>query len=388
MRKQPITEIVLLWAAGLAAAGQFAKIAVPFPEVAALYFQSVALEGWLLSSISLVGAILGLSASTSIAKFGSERTLLAGMLIGGAISLLQSTGINFSWMLVSRVFEGVSHIMVVVAAPTLIARLAATHLQGPAMALWSTFFGVSFAVTALAGMPLVQAYGPYALFLAHGVFTLAITAMLKVVLSDQSKALASSESSTGGHNLTIGRAYIRAFSSSGIAAPGVGWFFYTLTFVALLAVLPTLLQADLRQPIAAIMPLLGITVSLLIAPLLLHSQSGSTVAAIGFFAALLSISGLIFDVPLAFIALSIFASFGLVQSGSFAAVPEFNRSEEDRALAYGLIAQAGNTGNLVGTPVLLLIVNSHGPSAMLAVVAALYVTAIVASIALRTGKAN
>lgn len=52
-------QVILLWLAGLGAATQFAKIAVAFDAVGALYPGYGDAIGWLLSITSLMGAVLG-----------------------------------------------------------------------------------------------------------------------------------------------------------------------------------------------------------------------------------------------------------------------------------------------------------------------------------------
>lgn len=45
----------------------------------------------------------------------------------------------------------------------------------------------------------------------------------------------------------------------------------------------------------------------------------------------------------------------LVLGGIFASVLQLNTNAKDQALAYGVMAQAGNTGSLLGNPVLLAV---------------------------------
>jgi predicted MFS family arabinose efflux permease len=72
------------------------------------------------------------------------------------------------WLfLATRLVEGVSHLAIVVAAPTLIARLSADRDRGVTLTLWGTFFGVAFALLAWAGIPLVDRAGVPALFATH-----------------------------------------------------------------------------------------------------------------------------------------------------------------------------------------------------------------------------
>ena len=63
-------QVILIWFAGLGAATQFAKIAVPFAEISLLYLEQSAVIGWLLSIISLMGAVFGATSGAITARVG------------------------------------------------------------------------------------------------------------------------------------------------------------------------------------------------------------------------------------------------------------------------------------------------------------------------------
>ena len=52
--------IVILWASGLLAGAQFAKISVLLPEIRVLYQDYADHAAWLLTLVSIVGATFGL----------------------------------------------------------------------------------------------------------------------------------------------------------------------------------------------------------------------------------------------------------------------------------------------------------------------------------------
>ena len=357
--------VLLLWVAGLGAAAQFAKIAVPFSWVRATYSDAGADVGWLLSLVSLVGAVLGVVAGDLVGRFGARRILILGLVLGGIISLWQATLPSFTPMLISRVIEGGSHLAIVVAAPTLISQLSSRKYVGAAMTLWSTFFGVSFVFVAWVVLPLLGQGGLSLLFAGHGVFLLMV-AVLSVLTLPQIRT-PQQDPSAG-----IFSAHARAYASPWISAPGAGWLVYTLTFVSLLALLPESLPPAQSGLAAGLMPLVSIVVSLLIVPFLLRSLSSVSIVAIGFtLAAALVLLNFHLDWQVRFM-VGLFALLGLVQGSSFSAVPELNRNSEDQALAYGLMAQAGNTGNLLGTPLLLIVLDRWGDNGMYLSIAVLY----------------
>ncbi|WP_319544680.1 MFS transporter [Ruegeria conchae] len=372
-------QVLLIWFAGLGAATQFAKIAVPFADIGLLYPDHAAVIGWLLSIISLMGAALGAMSGAIAARIGPNRLLLSGLVLGGALSILQASLPGFQLMLLSRVVEGLSHLAIVVAAPTLIAQITTGRARYNSMVLWSTFFGVAFALNAWFGLPIVDRYGLPVYFALHGGLMLVIAALiafskLKIDIDQPAGTRWSLSSLLGVH--------LRTYRSPFISAPAIGWFFYTLTFVSLLAILPGRLPEGQGASIAALMPLAGIVLSWLLVPLLLTVLSCVSVVNLGFAMGILTIISLFLGAPLAFGCIALFAVLGLVQGGSFAAVPELNETAETQALSYGAMAQMGNAGNLLGTPVLLAILLGANEVGMFMAVAAFYGIAIFIHLAL------
>ena len=378
-----ILLVLLLWAAGLGAAAQFAKISVAFGDIREMYPSAGAEVGWLLSVISLIGAIFGMFAGVVVSKFGFRRLLVSAMVLGGLISLYQATLPAFWPMLVSRIVEGVSHLCIVVAAPTLIAQTSAGRFQGAAMTLWSTFFGVAFALVAWLGTPLVASYGIEGLFLSHGVYMLLIGALLMLSLRMITPVNATAPLSLRG----IIAQHRTAYGSPYIAAPAVGWLFYTLTFVSLLTVLPELMAAEERLLAQQLMPIASILVALLVVTPLLRFMSAVNVVIIGFAVSALVLMLAWSGVGIVLIAIGVFGTLGLVQGASFAAIPQLNKDAESIARANGAMAQMGNIGNMTGTPLLLAVLAAGGVNGLIVAVVALYVLAVAAHLWLARRRA-
>ncbi|MFQ6550300.1 MFS transporter [Aestuariibius sp. 2305UL40-4] len=364
--------ILLLWFAGLGAAAQFAKIAVPFGLFRQTYPDLGTELGWLLSLVSLVGAILGVVAGSVVGQFGPKRILVYGLALGALMSFWQALLPSFPSMLISRIIEGTSHLAVVVAAPTLIAQISDRRYVGAAMTLWSTFFGVSFAIVAWGIMPFVGAGGLALLLAGHGTFLLAIGILASVFLPNTKTP----QPAPGVRSASILVAHRRAYASPFIAAPGAGWLAYTLTFVSLLALLPERLEQENAAQVAGMMPMASIAVSLLVVPLLLRRAGSVAIIVAGFALACALVLLNMFVGFGAGFAIALFAVLGLVQGASFTAVPELNNDIEHQALAYGLMAQLGNTGNLLGTPLLLFVSGRFGDPEMQLCVAFLFLSGI------------
>jgi MFS transporter, DHA1 family, inner membrane transport protein len=355
--------VLALWVAGLCAAAQFAKISLIFPELRAIYADAGAAAGFLLSLVSLLGVVFGLVAGIVVARFGFRSLLLFALLLGALVSLYQATMPSFELMLASRLIEGASHLLIVVAAPTLIAQVSSDRYRPAAMTLWGTFFGVAYALVAWLGLPLTAAYGLHALFVAHGA-AMALTAAILYLALPPAPAPVATAAPLG--IASIAARHVAAYRSPFVAAPAAGWLFYTLAFVSTLTLLPDYVQPQDRVLVATAMPLASIVSSMTLGVAVQRYASAIHVIVLGFaLSAVFAV--LLWFVPAApWICIGLFAAFGLVQGASFAAVPELNGDMESRALANGAMAQMGNLGNLCGTPLLVLATASFGQQGLVA----------------------
>ncbi len=168
--------VLVLWLAGLCAAAQFGKIAVLYDDLGAHYAGPSI--GLMVSVVGLVGLFFGATAGLIVDRLGYRRVLVGALALGAVLSAVQSTLPAYPMMMVTRAVEGFSHLGVVVAGPVLIARVSAPRHHGAVMSLWSSFFGVSFALTVWGGTLLVAAFGASSLFALHAVLMAVLAAVL------------------------------------------------------------------------------------------------------------------------------------------------------------------------------------------------------------------
>ena len=354
--------IFALWFAGLCAAGQFAKTGVIFPELAALWPEAGARLGLVVSVVGGVGVVFGTTAGIAVARFGARRLIIGALFAGAVISGVQAVGLPLGAMIASRVVEGAAHLMIVVAGPVLIAGLAAPRDQAAAMTLWSTFFGLAFTITAVAGLPFAHAFGPRALWALHGAIMAGAGALLWRVLRPEA-----ARPIPAPMNLrAILADHVAIYADPRVGAPALGFVFYTLIFVAALTLVPGLVAPEHREFTASVMPLVSIASSLGLGVQLTRRFGAIRTAEIGFVGGALAallwlIGGDLIEVAAA---LGLSVALGLVQGASFAAIPELNPTAPDRARAAGAIAQLGNVGTTLGTPVLLAMSGAFGAPAL------------------------
>ncbi len=357
--------ILALWLAGLGSAAQFGKLSVAFDLMAARYpEQGAAGIGLIVSIVGIVGLILGTTAGLLVARIGPRRAIVAAMVLGAAVSALQTLSLPYTALILTRVLEGVSHLAIVVVGPTMIAGLTPPRHQGLAMTLWSSFFGVTYALLAVIGPPLLAEGSIAPLFLTHAIWMAALALVLRALLPPDPPA----PSLTMGSGLIA--QHVAIYASPRISAPALGFVFYTALYVAVLTLLPPLLPEGQRALAAAGMPLFSIAVSLTLGVwglrFLTAVQMVQAGYAMGVLSTLMLWAGLGAG-DLALIAAFLLAgAMGIVQGASFAAIPQLNHGAEDRARASGAVAQLGNLGTTTGTPLLALMLGAMGPMGLIA----------------------
>ena len=143
MDKTRWSLVLVIWAAGLGAAAQYGKISVVFDRLPLLYPQAGQSISLSVSLVGILGILLGVVAGRFVASFGYRRSLVCCLWLGAAMSAVQALHLPFGLFLLTRLAEGLSHLGLVVAGPTLMAISTTGRARGVALTIWSTFFGVS-----------------------------------------------------------------------------------------------------------------------------------------------------------------------------------------------------------------------------------------------------
>jgi len=347
--------IWLLWFTGVLAAAALGKFASLSPVIAAELGLSRVAAGWLVSLIETGGASLGIIAGLLIARLGSRRALLCGMsllTVGGLAGAL----LPGMWTLfAARVVESAGYLMVVIAAPSLIATVARPQDQGPALALWSTFVPAGFAIgMGLSGLLLLVTgwrnvlivwalLAGVALLAARRTPTVEITARDRFVLPPLPVWLMCA-----------------------------GFGFYTTLFVGLIAMFPLFLTEQGQSPALAA-AVTGIASAATLGGAYaanLALQKGERMRWAALFTGLLvpaGLSCLIFlgghPLWLALLIVMLTAISGIGSSLVFARLPHMSPGL-NVAAANGVLTQFGAGGSLIGPPLLAAIAGQWGWAAL------------------------
>lgn len=330
----PLIALVLV--AGLFAAAQFAKFTLTLGLLTQSYGGVASI---LVSVVGFVGIIFGAVAGGMIARAGLRRALVLALVAGAVLSLLQASLPASPIMLLLRILEGLSHLAVVVAAPTLVAAFSSDHDRPVVMSLWASFFGVGFALTAVLLPTILAINGLASVLILHGAGMLVMAVALWAFLPPSPRSPVAPVPYISEH--------IQIYKSPTRAIAGLGFLFYTLLYIALIAVLPAALGLSATQ--ISILPLVSL-IGTFAAGFLARRYAPPLISITGFALTVASLF-LVWLAPGALSALVLFLATGLIPGGCFATIPHYNTAMIDRARATGAIAQCGNLGTTTGTPI-------------------------------------
>jgi MFS family permease len=344
--------ILLLWLSGVLAAAQLGKMAALTPAIRAEFGLTLGAAGLMVSLIEAGGAGLGSIAGLAAARFSARSVLALGAALIAMAGLAAAMAPGVGPLYAARFVEGIGYLMVVIAAPSLIA-LVAGRDSAAALALWSTFVPVGIALgTGLSGVA-ADFIGWRTILVVWALAALAIlpgTLRLPAMAEHRQSRL--------------------AVPPPAVWALAVGFGFYTTLEVGVLGMLPAYLTEAHGFAIGPAGTITGITSAATIAgsyaaARLMRRGAGRPFALIGV--------GLLLPAMLFFIgfsggslaehltgntvALAVIAAnavSGLVAAVAFARLPELlRRSGAPLSLvtaSNGVFAQFGAAGSLIGPP--------------------------------------
>lgn len=141
-----LPQVLAYYGCGVAAAIQVGVMPPLLPMLRLAFSADNAQLGLAASLITAAGAVLAIAAGGWIARQDLRRTTQGGALLLGAGVMATAIAPDFSWLLAGRCVSGLGYLVLVVAAPAAMYRLAGAHRAAMAMALWATFIPVGLAI--------------------------------------------------------------------------------------------------------------------------------------------------------------------------------------------------------------------------------------------------
>lgn len=372
-QRSPWVLIAIVYLGGVAAAMSLGKFASVGPAVAGELGLSLSELGWVISAVVGVGAAVGLPAGYLVRRFGTERSLIAGLVLIAAASAASVWAGDFGWLLAARGVEGTGYVLVTIACPALILRLAGERDRGTALSIWATFVAVGIGVSTLGGGALGSALGWRGWIGLIAALTLAMALVVWVRLPRGS-----------GRQAAAGPVP-KAGALKWPAALAVAFCLGALVTIPVIVLLPTLLieeygrTATAAGAVTSVISLLSALGGLAVGALLRRGTPVRVLALVG----LLTVPAawLMYGGAASLMAAQVGAAIISMENGFlgalvFAALPMVLDRLDHADVGNGVVAQAGSLGSLLGPPMFGLVVAGPGFQALVPVIAVGMVAAV------------
>ncbi|HEX2725363.1 MAG TPA: MFS transporter, partial [Beijerinckiaceae bacterium] len=349
-QRTPWPIVALLLGAGLFAACQVGKAAIAVPALRRGLDLTLAEASWVVGLYGALGAAGGLVAGALVTRLGTRMALLGGLALIALGSAAGAFATGLASLLITRALEGCGFLAVAIAAPAILDRVAAPADRHVAFALWGAYMPLGTALMMMAG-PFLLAFGWRGLWAVSGAAVLLYAIVLHMILP----RAASGPARRPGEPL-LPRVW-HVLRAPGPLLLALGFGFYTSQYFALTALFPTLLVERMGLSIGAA----GLVSALVVlanalgnlaagALVRLGAPLWATIAG-GFASVALLSFGVFSDLPTALVCACAAASLalsGTIPASIFAALPRLAPAPFLVPVAFGLVMQASNVGQLVG----------------------------------------
>jgi len=226
-------------ACGVVTALQVGKGVITLPALRTEFGLGLEAAGWILSVFALLGVVGGIPAGAAVSRFGDRRLLALGLLALAAGGLVGALAGSFGLLLGARVVEGLGFLLVSVAAPALLQRIAAARDRDLAFGIWSAYMPAGMAIALLLGAALAG-WRPF--WVANAVLAAAFVLLL-LLLVPRGPAAALSWHAAG-------RDAVLTVTSSGPLLLAASFTLYNVMYFALVGFLPVLLAERMGVSVA------------------------------------------------------------------------------------------------------------------------------------------
>lgn len=148
-----LARFLVVLAGGFATAASIGKLVPHLHWMVEAYGISLGLSGALVSGVMLPGVLAGWGLGIAVDRFGAKRVAVLALALHAAGSLASVWAAGFWSLLALRLLEGVGYILFVVAATVLVVGVSEPRRRGLALAMWSAYAPIGFALGQWASAP-------------------------------------------------------------------------------------------------------------------------------------------------------------------------------------------------------------------------------------------
>jgi MFS transporter, CP family, cyanate transporter len=337
--------IAWFYLVGVLASAQLGKMSALVPLIGRDLALSLTVVALVVSLLEIGGATLGYAAGALVSRLGQRRVLLVGVALIAGAGIGQCTAMDSTALVTWRICEAIGYLCVVVAAPLLIIGAALPSQEGSAMALWSSFVPVGFAIGAVTSGLAADLWGWRPALLSWSAVALVVLAV-------------SARLPIENDHVNLGRR--RSRPSKQVLALTLAFGCYAMFAVGVTALLPMHLvsRAGASPGAAGAMGASASFVTVLGIGCAAWLQRRPRLTAMAMVSALVIPALTLFAVfrddpvlPWAFgLSLLLNAVSGICPGLAFARLPRLARTVDQMSIANGMVLQFGAAGSLLGPP--------------------------------------
>jgi predicted MFS family arabinose efflux permease len=170
-------QVLLLIGSGTIAAAQIGKAIISVPLIRSELGFGLDLAGLIVGIFATLGAITGIGAGVVVGRLGVRRSLIGGMSAIAVGNVIGASASHEIVLLTAQIIEGTGFIGVVLAVPSMLARLVVRDARDFVMAAWSAYMPIGIMLMLLAA-PLLSSIGWRNFWLANAAVASACALLL------------------------------------------------------------------------------------------------------------------------------------------------------------------------------------------------------------------
>jgi MFS transporter, DHA1 family, inner membrane transport protein len=348
--------------AGIIAAGHVGKLPPALPSIRAELGLNIVTASWLASLFSATGLLTGLFLGAVADRLDHWRFAVGGLALMAVSGFCGALSATPAQLIVSRLFEGVGFLAVVIAAPSIIARATNGRARRTVLGLWPGYMPAGISAMILVAPFALRVGGWRALWLTVAVLAALGTAVMWVFGQEIERQALSSVPIW--QNIRTGAARLSPWLVGGCFA------LYGAQLYAIVTWMPTFMidergvGASTAAALTALIVVANGACNILgswllhrgAAPWAMMAISGAlmAVAAFGTFTAGIP------DLARYLCSITVCGAGGVVASATFAAAPSFAASPAQLGVVNGILVQASGLAQFVGPTALAASVTTFG----------------------------
>ena len=157
--------VITLLCCGILGAFQVGKIPPAMPALQNTFSTNIVIVGWILSTLNLVGALLGIFIGLLVDMASPRRLVLYGLGVSAVGSVLGALAPNASLLILTRIVEGIGFLALLASLPTLILRYSSPKDTGFVMGIWTSFLPTGVTISMFTSPFIIESYNWQTLWL-------------------------------------------------------------------------------------------------------------------------------------------------------------------------------------------------------------------------------